>query len=290
MNIEHLKYFLTVARTKSIRKAGEELFISSQNLSFIIKGLEKELGIRLFVRSNKGVHLTQEGMEFFPYAQQVVQQYSLYWEKRKRQTSSNILTLYTTMVLSDAVSVLQSRSLSQQYYLSVQKRSADELYHMMEHNYPGIFFVPVIDGAIGDHLINNLKSDYQTCTISRDETSVSVLHKNHELLQSPETLIANMQNWTHIINSNDFGFSPNRFISVDNPEIYKQMMRENGFIFVTRPSLAPFYFFEDEWVIVPNKIARTVEYVLFYQQAEDNNREYAREELMRRLKYKFKSG
>ena len=39
MNIEHLKYFLTVARTGSIRKAGEELFISSQNLSFIINKL-----------------------------------------------------------------------------------------------------------------------------------------------------------------------------------------------------------------------------------------------------------
>ena len=58
MNLQQLKYVITVAETKSITKAAGQLYISQPSLSNAIKGLEEETGIAIFVRSRSGVTLT----------------------------------------------------------------------------------------------------------------------------------------------------------------------------------------------------------------------------------------
>ena len=59
MKIENLKIFITVAHTENMHKTAEMLFTSYQNISFIIKNMEKELGVALFIRDNKGMRYTQ---------------------------------------------------------------------------------------------------------------------------------------------------------------------------------------------------------------------------------------
>ena len=61
MEIRVLRYFLAVAREKSITKAAARLHISQPTLSKQIKDLEQELGKKLFVRGNYNVRLTDEG-------------------------------------------------------------------------------------------------------------------------------------------------------------------------------------------------------------------------------------
>lgn len=58
MNKRELNYFLKVYEYKSIKKAAEDLFISSQGLSKTIKNLEAELGVQLFTRTAHGVEPT----------------------------------------------------------------------------------------------------------------------------------------------------------------------------------------------------------------------------------------
>jgi DNA-binding transcriptional LysR family regulator len=58
MNKRELNYFLKVYEYKSIKKAAEDLFISSQGLSKTIKNLEQELGVSLFTRTAQGVEPT----------------------------------------------------------------------------------------------------------------------------------------------------------------------------------------------------------------------------------------
>ena len=48
MNILHLKYAVEVAKTKSISKAAENLYMGQPNLSRAIKELEESLGITIF--------------------------------------------------------------------------------------------------------------------------------------------------------------------------------------------------------------------------------------------------
>ena len=77
MTLQQLKYVIEVARSRSISKAAQQLFISQPSLSNAIKELEKEMGITIFSRTNKGIVITSEGSEFLGYARQVVEQTDL---------------------------------------------------------------------------------------------------------------------------------------------------------------------------------------------------------------------
>ena len=72
MNIQHLKYAVEVAKTGSISKAAETLYINQPNLSRAIRELEGSLGITLFERSAKGMTSTREGREFLRNAEKVL--------------------------------------------------------------------------------------------------------------------------------------------------------------------------------------------------------------------------
>ncbi len=74
MNILHLKYAVEVAKTGSINKAAQNLYIGQPNLSRAIKELEKELGISIFKRSAKGMVPTPDGEEFLNYAVSILKQ------------------------------------------------------------------------------------------------------------------------------------------------------------------------------------------------------------------------
>ena len=64
MTLQQLKYVIEVSRSRSISKAAQNLFISQPSLSNSIRELEKEIGIAIFSRTNKGILITQEGSEF----------------------------------------------------------------------------------------------------------------------------------------------------------------------------------------------------------------------------------
>ena len=77
ITLQQLKYVIEVSRSRSISKAAQNLFISQPSLSNAIKELENEIGIVIFLRTNKGIILTTEGSEFLGYARQVVEQAAL---------------------------------------------------------------------------------------------------------------------------------------------------------------------------------------------------------------------
>ena len=61
------------------------LYISQPTLSSSIKDVERELGIEIFNRTNRGITLTNEGTEFVGYARQILEQVNLL---ESRYTSS----------------------------------------------------------------------------------------------------------------------------------------------------------------------------------------------------------
>ena len=64
---------MEVAKTRSISKAAENLYMGQPNLSRAIKELEESLGITIFRRTTKGISITPDGEEFLQYARQIVQ-------------------------------------------------------------------------------------------------------------------------------------------------------------------------------------------------------------------------
>ena len=67
INFELYKVFYEVAIAKSISKGAEKLMISQPAVTQSIKTLEDELGGKLFIRTPKGVILTNEGETLFNY-------------------------------------------------------------------------------------------------------------------------------------------------------------------------------------------------------------------------------
>lgn len=71
MEFKQVECFVAVARKNSFSKAADVLFLSQPAITSNIQKLEKELGMILFDR-NKNITLTKGGIEFFPYAVEIL--------------------------------------------------------------------------------------------------------------------------------------------------------------------------------------------------------------------------
>ena len=61
MELEQLRAFVEVARTKSFTAAAHRMFVSHSTVSRAVSSLEAELGVSLIDRSNRVIGLTQAG-------------------------------------------------------------------------------------------------------------------------------------------------------------------------------------------------------------------------------------
>ncbi len=64
MELQQLKYFLHLAESENVTKAAASLHIAQPALSQSIKRLEKELGVQLFQRTGRRLHLNEAGKFF----------------------------------------------------------------------------------------------------------------------------------------------------------------------------------------------------------------------------------
>lgn len=98
MTLQQLKYAISIADHGSISEAAKQLYISQPSLSEAIKELENEIDLNIFIRSNKGILITNEGEEFLGYARQVTEQYGLlttkYIDKKTKKKFSVVTQHY----------------------------------------------------------------------------------------------------------------------------------------------------------------------------------------------------
>jgi LysR family transcriptional activator of nhaA len=71
LNFHHLRYFWTVAREGSLRRAAERMAVSEPSISAQIRLLEEALGEKLFRRTGRNLVLTDIGRLVFDYAEQI---------------------------------------------------------------------------------------------------------------------------------------------------------------------------------------------------------------------------
>lgn len=93
MELRVLNYFLAIAREENFTRAAQQLHITQPTLSRQIADLEQELGVKLFIRSNHNIILTEDGMILKRRAQEIL---SLA-DKTKRDFLQNDETLSGTI-------------------------------------------------------------------------------------------------------------------------------------------------------------------------------------------------
>lgn len=72
MQLERVATFLEIARTGSVTRAARALGMSQPALTERLRGLERELGTDLFVRTKRGVRLSDAGRALMPHAERAV--------------------------------------------------------------------------------------------------------------------------------------------------------------------------------------------------------------------------
>lgn len=111
MTLQQLKYAITIADSKSMNEAAKKLFISQPSLSSSIHDLEEEIGTELFIRNNRGVVPTPDGLEFIGYARQVVEQYRLiedrYVDKKEIKKKFSVSTQHYTFAVKAFVELVK---------------------------------------------------------------------------------------------------------------------------------------------------------------------------------------
>jgi DNA-binding transcriptional LysR family regulator len=73
MDTMQLEIFASIARTRNFSRSAEQFYITQPAVSHHINMLEKSLGVKLVNRSSHGVSLTEEGQEFLPYVNQILE-------------------------------------------------------------------------------------------------------------------------------------------------------------------------------------------------------------------------
>ena len=112
MTLQQMKYAITVAECGSMNEAAHKLFITQPSLSSTIRELEKELGLTLFLRSNRGISLTQDGEEFLGYARQIIAQYGMleerFIDRTARKTRFSVSTQHYSFAVKAFVDLTRS--------------------------------------------------------------------------------------------------------------------------------------------------------------------------------------
>lgn len=110
VNLELYRIFYVVAKHKHMTKASEELCISQPAISQSIKKIEEQLGGTLFLRSNKGMELTEEGKMFYEYVKGALElinnaenEFTSFKDLSKGEIKIGCSATLTKLILLDAI-------------------------------------------------------------------------------------------------------------------------------------------------------------------------------------------
>ena len=115
-----MQYFLAVTREGNISAAAQSLNLSQPSLSRQLKDLEEELGAKLFIRGNRRIELTEEGLILRKRAGEIMQLVEL-TESEISEVKNNI---------SGTLSIGAGESLSM--------HRITEVFRRLKENYPDI--------------------------------------------------------------------------------------------------------------------------------------------------------
>lgn len=100
MTLKQLSYFLKIAETGNLTKAAQLLHMSQPPLSYQLKSLEEELGVELFVRDARNMHITNEGLYLQDKASQILSLVDKTSDEIRKISSQSLISINIGTVTS----------------------------------------------------------------------------------------------------------------------------------------------------------------------------------------------
>lgn len=139
MDLELLRTFLELNRTRHFRRAGEALHLTQAAISNRLKTLEGELGVTLFERGRREMRLTPEGARLIPHAERQISSWRVARQDVSLADASEQLVIGGSLRLWD---VLLQR------WLHDLRRTYPSLAIIAESQSPDVLTRRLIDGTI----------------------------------------------------------------------------------------------------------------------------------------------
>lgn len=144
MDLRQMEYFLVCAEKKNFSVAAEELYTSQPHVSEVIRGLEKELGCKLFTRTPRGVMLTEVGQRNYEYALNIVKN-AMLMQDGNAKLREETFHLYTNSSSNMAVLFANFYKSHTQYHYKYIEAGVEEILNRVSQHEAELGFVFVPD-------------------------------------------------------------------------------------------------------------------------------------------------
>lgn len=233
---QRLLSFIKVVETNSFTKAAEELALTQPAVSQHIKTLEEELGVRLFVRNNKQLHLTSNGEIVYKYARRLLAvSNNLYQTIKDEKANISSLTVgITHSVESSRVMEALAKYTNSSKGLSIKVvTDTIENLHRMIRNFELDFLI--INGTIKDSRLDYLTMDTDSLVLAVSPThrlatnlsvSVEELKKEKLILRLPSSNTTSL--FDQALNQNNLSITDfDVVLEMENIATIKDLIRQN---------------------------------------------------------------
>ncbi|GLX67883.1 LysR family transcriptional regulator [Paenibacillus glycanilyticus] len=200
MTLQQLKYIIEVANRGSINEAAKRLFISQPTLSNAIKDLEEELQLAIFERSNKGISLSKEGVEFLSYARQVVEQAELlesrYLNKKPSPQYFSVSTQHYAFAVNAFVSLVQEYG-QEEYELALRETKTYEIIEDVKslRSEIGILYLNEFNGKVINKLLKESNLQFTSLFTAEPHIFISI---NNPLAKQPKVTIDQLDEYPYL--------------------------------------------------------------------------------------------
>ncbi|MEE1304311.1 MAG: LysR family transcriptional regulator [Agathobacter sp.] len=159
MTLQQLKYVITIANCGSMNEAAKHLFISQPSLSEAVKELESELGIDIFLRSNRGIQITPHGEEFLGYARQVCEQFNLLEDRyigKESKKRFSVSTQHYTFAVNAFIETVNQQGIDNYEFAIYETKTGEVIENV--HNFKSEIGVLYIDD-FNEQIISKMLRD-----------------------------------------------------------------------------------------------------------------------------------
>ena len=224
MTLQQLKYVTTIANIGSISEAAKRLFVSQPSLTKAIKELEKEMGITIFDRTNKGITVSKEGERVLGYARQVLEQAALLEEQYKSQSGGkkqfSVSTQHYSFAVNAFVELLKGAGIDQ-YDVSLRETQTYEIIDDVAHmkSEIGLLFYNDFNRPVLEKLIHTNELTFTELFTAHPHIFIG---KNHPLANKDVVSMDELEEYPYISfeqgDHNSFYFSEEIFSTVVRPK------------------------------------------------------------------------